>query len=202
MRRWRAKDVVGLADENAHPFGCEWDLPDLPIPGAARHRIELRAARRPAIDEAVAIPGQYEAVATTIKAFDKLDVLVNNAAFQQHANDITDISDQHFDRTLKTNLYGYFYMARAAVPKMKSGGSIVMNGSVTGLLGSSHLLDYSMTKGGIHAFTRSLASSLIERGRSGRQECAPAFVCSGQRPAARATSPARFFHCPRRSALY
>jgi NAD(P)-dependent dehydrogenase (short-subunit alcohol dehydrogenase family) len=59
-----------------------------------------------------------------------------------------DISDQHLDRTLKTNLYGYFYMARAAVPKMTSGGAIVMNGSVTGLLGGSHLLDYSMTKGG------------------------------------------------------
>ena len=57
---------------------------------------------------------------------------MNNAAFQQHANDISDISDQHFDRTLKTNLY---YMARAAVSKMKSGGAIVMNGSVAGLLG-------------------------------------------------------------------
>jgi NAD(P)-dependent dehydrogenase (short-subunit alcohol dehydrogenase family) len=105
-----------------------------------------------------------EAVARTIDRFSKLDILVNNAAFQQHADDITDISDQHFDRTLKTNLYGYFYMARAAVPKIKSGGAIVMNGSVTGLLGSSRLLDYSMTKGGIHAFTRSLASNLVGRG--------------------------------------
>jgi NAD(P)-dependent dehydrogenase (short-subunit alcohol dehydrogenase family) len=105
-----------------------------------------------------------DAVAKTIQAFGKLDILVNNAAFQQHANHITDITDQHFDRTLKTNLYGYFYMARAAVPKIKNGGAIVMNGSVTGLLGSSRLLDYSMTKGGIHAFTRSLASSLVGRG--------------------------------------
>ena len=105
-----------------------------------------------------------EAVAKTIDKFGKLDILVNNAAFQQHAKNITDISDQHFDRTLKTNLYGYFYMARAAVPKMKNGGAIVMNGSVTGLLGSSDLLDYSMTKGGIHAFTRSLASNLVDRG--------------------------------------
>ena len=60
------------------------------------------------------------------REFGKLDILVNNAAFQQHAGDITDISDEHFDRTLKTNLYGYFYMARAAVPHMKPGGSIVM----------------------------------------------------------------------------
>ena len=105
-----------------------------------------------------------EAVRKTIDAFGKLDILVNNAAFQQHAGDITEITDEHFDRTLKTNLYGYFYMARAAAPRMHKGGAIVMNGSVTGLLGSAQLLDYSMTKGGIHAFTRSLASSLVGRG--------------------------------------
>ena len=104
------------------------------------------------------------AVDQTVKAFGRLDILVNNAAFQQHANDILDISDEHFDRTLKTNLYGYFYMARAAIPHLKEGSSIVMNGSVTGLMGSAKLLDYSMTKGGIHAFTRSLASSLVSRG--------------------------------------
>jgi NAD(P)-dependent dehydrogenase (short-subunit alcohol dehydrogenase family) len=100
----------------------------------------------------------------TIAKFDKLDILVNNAAFQEHAGDITDISDEQFDRTLKTNLFGYFYMARAAVPKMKAGSSIIMTGSVTGLLGSKELLDYSMTKGGIHAFTRSLSSRLIDKG--------------------------------------
>jgi NAD(P)-dependent dehydrogenase (short-subunit alcohol dehydrogenase family) len=105
-----------------------------------------------------------EAVRKTIDTFGKLDILVNNAAFQQHAGDITEITDAHFDRTLKTNLYGYFYMARAAAPRMPKGGAIVMNGSVTGLLGSAQLLDYSMTKGGIHAFTRSLASSLVGRG--------------------------------------
>jgi NAD(P)-dependent dehydrogenase (short-subunit alcohol dehydrogenase family) len=119
----------------------------------------------------VLIPGDVadpsfcrKAVDQTVAAFGKLDILVNNAAFQQHAGDITEINDEHFERTLKTNLFGYFYMARAAVPHMQSGSSIVMTGSVTGLLGSGHLLDYSMTKGGIHAFTRSLASSLVERG--------------------------------------
>jgi NAD(P)-dependent dehydrogenase (short-subunit alcohol dehydrogenase family) len=83
---------------------------------------------------------------------------------REHADKIEDISDAHFDRTLKTNLYGYFHMAKAAVQAMKDGGAIVMTGSVTGLLGSQGLLDYSMTKGGIHAFTRSLASQLIDRG--------------------------------------
>ncbi|HSL78891.1 MAG TPA: SDR family oxidoreductase, partial [Pseudolabrys sp.] len=96
--------------------------------------------------------------------FGKLDILVNNAAFQEHANKLEDISDEHFDRTMKTNLYGYFNMAKAAVPRMKKGGSIVMTGSVTGLFGNKHLLDYSLTKGGIHAFARSLASQLVGRG--------------------------------------
>lgn len=104
------------------------------------------------------------AVEKTVAEFGQLDILVNNAAFQQHVGDILDLSDEQFDRTMKTNLYGYFYMARAAVPHMKPGSSIIMTGSVTGILGSAKLLDYSMTKGGIHAFARSLSSHLIERG--------------------------------------
>ncbi len=105
-----------------------------------------------------------QAVAKTVKAFGKLDVLVNNAAFQLHASRIEDLTDEHFDLTLRTNLYGYFYMARAAIPHLPYGGAIVNTGSVTGLLGNKYLLDYSLTKGGIHAFTRSLATNLVERG--------------------------------------
>ena len=105
-----------------------------------------------------------DAVKKTVNAFGKLDILVNNAAFQEHADKLEDISDEHFDRTIKTNLYGYFNMTKAAIPKMKTGGSIVMTGSVTGLLGNKHLLDYSLTKGGIHAFARSLGSQLVDRG--------------------------------------
>ena len=105
-----------------------------------------------------------DAVETTVGALGHLDILVNNAAFQEHENDIEKLSDEHFDRTLKTNLYGYFYLARAAIPHMKPGSSIVMTGSVTGLQGAKELLDYSMTKGGIHAFARSLSSHLIDRG--------------------------------------
>lgn len=104
------------------------------------------------------------AVAETVKAFGKLDILVNNAAFQEHAHRIEDLTEEHFDRTLKTNLYGYFHMARAAVPEMRNGSAIVMTGSVTGLMGSKSLLDYSMTKGGIQAFTRALSAHLIDRG--------------------------------------
>jgi NAD(P)-dependent dehydrogenase (short-subunit alcohol dehydrogenase family) len=104
------------------------------------------------------------AVTATLQAFGRLDVLVNNAAFQEHVLDFEDLSDEHFDRTLKTNLYGYFHMAKAAVPHMQTGSAIVMTGSVTGMMGNKNLLDYSMTKGGIHAFVRSLASHLIGKG--------------------------------------
>lgn len=103
-------------------------------------------------------------VKRTVDELGRLDVLVNNAAFQLHAQSIEDLSEEHFDETLKTNLYGYFHMARAAVPEMGKGAVILNTGSVTGLEGSSHLLDYSMTKGGIHAFTKSLAAQLLERG--------------------------------------
>lgn len=105
-----------------------------------------------------------KAVARVLKAFGRLDVLVNNAAFQLHAQQIGDITDAHLQETLQTNIAGYFYMARAAVPHMPPGSAIVNNGSETGLLGSPHLLDYSATKGAIHAFTLSLASNLLERG--------------------------------------
>jgi len=105
-----------------------------------------------------------EAVTRTAEHFGRLDVLVNNAAFQVHAKQLEDLTAEHFDQTLKTNLYGYFHMAQAAVPRMKPGSAIVNTGSVTGLMGSRHPLDYSMTKGGIHAFTRSLASNLVPRG--------------------------------------
>lgn len=104
------------------------------------------------------------AVQETVNQFGKLNVLVNNAAFQLHVEEFEQLSEEHFDLTLKTNLYGYFHMAHAAVPFLEYGSSIVNTGSVTGILGNKYLLDYSMTKGGIHAFTRSLSSNLIHKG--------------------------------------
>jgi NAD(P)-dependent dehydrogenase (short-subunit alcohol dehydrogenase family) len=105
-----------------------------------------------------------EAVKKTVKAFGRLDVLVNNAAFQLHSEKLEDLSDDHLQQTLQTNIGGYFHMARAALPHMNAGGSIINTGSETGIFGSKHLLDYSATKGAIHAFTLSLASNLLERG--------------------------------------
>jgi NAD(P)-dependent dehydrogenase (short-subunit alcohol dehydrogenase family) len=104
------------------------------------------------------------AVEATVREFGKLDVLVNNAAFQEHVDSLDDLSEEQFDRTFKTNIYGYFYMAKAALAHLSEGSTIVNSGSVTGIEGSKNLLDYSATKGAIHAFTKSLAQNLVEKG--------------------------------------
>ena len=121
--------------------------------------------------ECLMIPGDVsqfdfceEVVERTLQEFGRVDILVNNAAFQEHAESLGDITPEHFDRTMKTNLYGYFYMAKAVLPHLKQGSSIINTGSVTGLNGSKELLDYSTTKGGIHAFTRSLSQNVLEKG--------------------------------------
>ena len=106
----------------------------------------------------------FKAVDRVVDELGGVDVLVNNAAFQVHTENFEDLTEEHFDTTLKTNLYGYFHMAQAAVARMKPGSAIVNTGSVTGLMGNKDLLDYSTTKGGIHAFTRSLSTNLIPRG--------------------------------------
>jgi len=105
-----------------------------------------------------------DAVAAVLADFGRLDILVNNAAFQYHAGGLDELTTEHFDLTLKTNLYGYFFMAREAVRHMRPGSAIINTGSVTGIRGSGELIDYSMTKGGIHAFTRALASNLVGKG--------------------------------------
>lgn len=103
-------------------------------------------------------------VEKTVSELGKLDILVNNAAFQEHADSLEDLTEERFDETLRTNVYGYFHMAKAALPHLKKGSCIINTGSVTGLEGDSKLLDYSATKGAIHAFTKALASSLLDKG--------------------------------------
>ncbi|CAN7441460.1 MULTISPECIES: SDR family oxidoreductase [Duganella] len=105
-----------------------------------------------------------DAVEQVHERYGRLDILVNNAAFQEHAEKLADLTEDRFDLTMKTNVYGYFHMAKAVLPYLKRGASIINTGSVTGLKGSKHLLDYSTTKGAIHAFTMSLASNLLEQG--------------------------------------
>lgn len=104
------------------------------------------------------------AIAKTVKKFGKLNILVNNAAYQQNQKSLADITDKQLKETFETNIFGYFYMARAALKHMKKGSAIVNCGSITGLEGSGQLLDYSATKGAIHAFTKSLAQNLVEKG--------------------------------------
>ncbi|MGN1057539.1 MAG: SDR family oxidoreductase, partial [Comamonas sp.] len=92
------------------------------------------------------------------------NVLVNNAAFQQHAEDMADLTPQRLDETFRTNIFGYMYMVQAALAHLQRGDCIINTGSVTGLRGSPYLLDYACTKGAIHAFTKSLAQHLLDKG--------------------------------------
>jgi NAD(P)-dependent dehydrogenase (short-subunit alcohol dehydrogenase family) len=126
------------------------------------------------------------AVAEAVERFDKLDILVNNAAYQNHVDTLEELSIEQWDRTFRTNIYGYFYMAKAALPYLREGSCIINTGSVAGLDGSKRLLDYSATKGAITAFTKSLAQNLADRGI--RVNCvAPGPVWTPLNPAERST---------------
>jgi NAD(P)-dependent dehydrogenase (short-subunit alcohol dehydrogenase family) len=105
-----------------------------------------------------------EAVERTVQEYGKLDILVNNAAYQESQASLEDISEEQMQRTFETNIYGYFRVAKAALKHLKRGGVILNTGSITGLEGQKKLLDYSATKGAIHAFTKSLAQNLVEQG--------------------------------------
>ena len=103
------------------------------------------------------------AVEQTVEEFGGLDILVNNAAFQKHQESLEDLTEEQWEKTFRTNIFGYFYMVKAALPHLKPGSAIVNTGSITGLQGNKQLLDYASTKGAIHAFTKSLAQNLVEK---------------------------------------
>lgn len=105
-----------------------------------------------------------DVVQRTLAEFGQLDLLVNNAAYQQHLDSLEELTDEQLDLTFKTNIYAYIRVARAALPHLKRGASIINTGSITGLEGSAGLLDYSATKGAIHTFTKSLAQNLVAKG--------------------------------------
>ena len=120
--------------------------------------------------ECVLIPGDVSdpafcnrAVAQTLRKFGRLDILVNNAAFQKRQEGLEKLSEEQWDKTFRTNIFGYFYMAKAALPHLKAGSAIVNTSSETGLEGNKHLLDYAATKGAINAFSKSLAQNLAEK---------------------------------------
>ena len=156
---------------------------------------EIRQAGR----QALLLPGDVkdpdyceEAVSRVVGEFGRLDILVNNAACQQHRDGLEQISADEWDITFRTNIYGYFYMAKAALPHLQRGGCILNTGSEVGLEGSGRLLDYAATKGAIHAFTKSLAQNLVERGI--RVNCvAPGPVWTPLNPAERTDDETRQF---------
>lgn len=132
------------------------------------------------------------AISQTVEEFGRLDILVNNAAYQQHLNGLEELSEEQWDHTFRTNIYGYFRMAKAALPHLKAGSCIINTGSITGLEGSGGLIDYSATKGAIHAFTKSLAQNLVEKGI--RVNCvAPGPVWTPLNPAERSSEEIRDF---------
>jgi NAD(P)-dependent dehydrogenase (short-subunit alcohol dehydrogenase family) len=105
-----------------------------------------------------------DAVSLTVEEFGKLDVLVNNAAEQHPQESLLDITPEQLERTFRTNIFAYFYMAREALKYMRPGAAIINTSSVTAYRGSSHLVDYASTKAAIVGFTRSLALTLAEKG--------------------------------------
>ena len=132
---------------------------------------ETRGAVEAEGRRAILLPGDVadpayaeEAVAATVEQLGRLDILVNNAAYQEHQKSLLDITDEQLERTFRTNIFGYFYMARAALKHLGDGGVIINTGSVTGIDGSGELLDYASTKGAIHAFSKSLAQNVLDQG--------------------------------------
>jgi NAD(P)-dependent dehydrogenase (short-subunit alcohol dehydrogenase family) len=99
----------------------------------------------------------------TLKAFGKIDILVNNAAEQHPQDSITRITERQLERTFRTNIFSLFFMTKAVMPHFKKGGNIINTTSVTAYQGSPQLLDYSSTKGAIVAFTRSLSQTLADK---------------------------------------
>lgn len=127
--------------------------------------VEAEGAQCLSISGDVQDPALCEDLVTRVlEQFGSVNVLVNNAAFQEHATDIEDITEERLEETFKTNIFGYFHMVKAVLPYLSEGDCIINTGSVTGLRGSRNLIDYSATKGAIHAFTKALAGNLAERG--------------------------------------
>ena len=133
-----------------------------------------------------------EAVRRTVERFKDLNILVNNAAFQNHVDSIEELSIEQWDRCFRTNIYSYFYMAKAAMPHLDEGDCIINTGSIVGLDGRPSLLDYGATKGAIHSFTKCLAQNLSGRGI--RVNCvAPGPVWTPLNPAERSNEEMKRF---------
>ena len=126
---------------------------------------------REAGGEAFAVAGDIgseafcrRAISKVIREWGRLDIVVNNAAEQHPQASLEDITEKQLERTFRTNVFGCFFLARAALPHLKKGSSIINTTSVTAYRGSASLIDYSATKGAIVSFTRALAHSVVKKG--------------------------------------
>jgi NAD(P)-dependent dehydrogenase (short-subunit alcohol dehydrogenase family) len=105
-----------------------------------------------------------EMVDRTMRELGKLDILVNNAAYQIETEGIEELSPEEWDRTFRTNIYAMFYLSKAALPRMKEGGAIINTASVQAYKPSGHLLAYAATKGAIVTYTKALAELALKQG--------------------------------------
>lgn len=104
-----------------------------------------------------------KAVAAIIKKYGRVDILVNNAAIHYDSETLDDITTEHLTQTFYTNVFPLFWITKGCLPYMKEGSSIINTSSVAAYRGSPHLMDYAATKGAVTAFTRSLASNLVDK---------------------------------------
>ena len=132
--------------------------------GATREMVETRGRRCLVIRADIRDPTACRAaVERTVAELGGLNILVNNAAYQMAQQRFEDVSEAQFRRTLETNIFGYFYMAQAALPHLSAGDAIINTGSIVGLVGNPLLVDYCASKGAIHAFTKALSLNLGDR---------------------------------------
>jgi len=121
--------------------------------------------------KAVTVPGDIGAEAhcqhiiqQAVQEFGKLDILVNNAAFQMSHEGIHDLTSEEWDHTFRTNIYAMFYLCKAAIPQMKPGGTIINTASIQAYKPSSSLLAYAATKGAIVTFSKGLSEAVAAQG--------------------------------------
>ncbi|WP_210129326.1 SDR family oxidoreductase [Staphylococcus sp. GDX8P66P] len=147
-----ANVAIGYYDEHEDAQKVVDDLREIGVKAKAyAHDLKVVSESQKLIDQVV-------------KDFDGLNILVNNGGVQFPQDSFQEITPEHVKETFETNIFGMMFLSQAAAPHLKNGDAIINTTSVTAYRGSAHLIDYSATKGAIVAFTRSLATSLIEQG--------------------------------------
>lgn len=146
------------------------DIAIVHLPGEEEDATEVKSQVEKEGRRCLLIPGDIkdsafcrEAVTRTINEFGRLDILINNAAVMYQHSSLEEISDEELEEVFRTNILGYFFLTRAALPHLQPGARIINCGSVAGFLGYPPLLGYAETQGAVHTFTKSLATALAER---------------------------------------